>query len=83
MKDCACDEGGTEVGGEVVVQEELARHGKEGEVVVQPRDHEETARVVEAVAGRCFVIEGQRREREKRKMSAPLGMGVIPLLCAN
>lgn len=53
MEDGSRDEGRTEVGGEVVVEEELARHGEEGEVVVEPGEHEEAARVVEAVASRC------------------------------
>lgn len=41
------------MGGEVVVEEELAGHGEEGEVVVDPGKHEEPARVVEAVSCRC------------------------------
>lgn len=61
MEDCSCYQCGAEVGGEVVMEEELTRHGEEGEVVVEPCDHEEAARVVEAVAG------GYLRSRESVK----------------
>ena len=47
----ACDEGGREVGGEVVVEEELAAHEVEGEVVGGPAEEEEAGAVVEAGAG--------------------------------
>lgn len=43
-------EGGGEVGGEVVVEEELAAHDVEGDVVGGPGKEEETGRVVETVA---------------------------------
>jgi hypothetical protein len=43
-------EGGGEVGGEVVVKEELATHDVEGNVVGGPGEEEETGRVVETVA---------------------------------
>jgi hypothetical protein len=44
-------EGGGEVGGEVVVEEELAAHDVEGDVMGGPGEEEETGRVVETVAG--------------------------------
>jgi hypothetical protein len=43
-------EGGGEMGGEVVVKEELATHDVEGDVVGGPGEEEETGRVVETVA---------------------------------
>ena len=49
--DGAGDEGGGEVRGQVVVQEELAAHDEEGEVVGGPDQEEETCAVVEARAG--------------------------------
>ena len=44
-------EGGGEVGGEVVMEEELAAHEVEGEVVGGPAEEEEAGAVVEAGAG--------------------------------
>lgn len=44
-------EGGGEVGGQVVVEEELTAHDVEGNVVGGPGQEEETGRVVETVAG--------------------------------
>lgn len=49
--DGAGDERGGEVRGEVVVQEELAAHNKEGDVVRGPEEEEEACAVVEAGAG--------------------------------
>ena len=49
----AADEGGGEVGGEVVVQEELAAHEVEGEVVRGPAEEEEARAVVESGACSC------------------------------
>jgi hypothetical protein len=46
----ASHEGGGEVGGQVVVKEELAAHDVEGNVVGGPGEEEETSRVVETVA---------------------------------
>lgn len=48
----ADDETREDVRGEVVVEEQLARHGEERQVVIQPRDEEEPSRVVEAVSNR-------------------------------
>lgn len=47
----ASDEGRGEVSGEVVVEEELATHDVEGDVMSGPGQEEETGRVVETVAG--------------------------------
>ena len=47
----AGDERGRKVRGEVVVQEELASHDEEGDVVGGPGEEEEAGRVVEARAG--------------------------------
>jgi len=46
----AGDESGGQVGGEVVVEEELTAHDVEGNVVGSPGEEEETGRVVETVA---------------------------------
>ena len=51
----AGDEAGGEVGREVVVQEELAAHDVEGDVVSCPGEEEETGRVVETRA--CSLYE--------------------------
>lgn len=53
--ECACDETRGEVGGKVVVQEELAAHDVEGDVVSCPGEEEETGRVVETRA--CSLYE--------------------------
>lgn len=45
------DEGRSKVSGEVVVEEELATHNVERNVVSSPGQEEETGRVVETVAG--------------------------------
>jgi hypothetical protein len=45
----ADDETGENVRGKVMVEEELTRHGEEGEVVVEPGDQEETSSVVQSV----------------------------------
>lgn len=50
----ACDEGGGEVRGQVVVEEELAAHDEEGEVVGGPREEEEACAVIQAGAGSCL-----------------------------
>ena len=47
------DEGGGEVGGQVVVEEELSAHEVEGEVVGCPAEEEEAGGVVEAGACSC------------------------------
>ena len=49
-EDGAGDESGCEVGGEIVVDEQLAGHEEEGEVVHGPEEEEEAGRVPEAVA---------------------------------
>lgn len=46
--------------GEVVVQEELAAHEEEGEVVRGPAEEEEACAVVEAGASACFLERGKR-----------------------
>lgn len=46
----ACDERGAKVGGQVMVEEELAAHEVEGEVVSGPAEEEETGAVVETRA---------------------------------
>jgi len=50
VEDGSCDASGGEVGGEVVMDEELTRHEEEGEVVEGPGDGEEAGVVVESVS---------------------------------
>ena len=52
----AGDEGGGEVGWEVVVKEELTAHEVEGEVVGCPAEEEETCAVIETEAGSCYTL---------------------------
>ena len=51
LNDGAGYESGGEVGREVVVEEELATHDEEGDIVGCPKQEEETCAVVEAGAG--------------------------------
>lgn len=53
----AGDEDGGQVRGEVVVEEELAAHDVEGDVVGGPGEKEEAGGVVEAGAGAWVVLE--------------------------
>ena len=45
--------------GEVVVEEELAAHDVEGDVVGGPEEEEEACAVVEAGAGSCVTLAGE------------------------
>jgi len=50
LNECTSDKGRSEMSGQVVVEEELATHDVEGDVVGGPGEEEETGRVVETVA---------------------------------
>lgn len=53
VEDGAANEGRAEMGWEVMMQEELSRHGEEGDVVIDPSKHEEAARVVDSIESIC------------------------------
>ena len=57
--DGACNERGSEMCGEVVVQEELAAHDEEGDVVRCPEEEEKTCAIVEAGTCACVSLAPQ------------------------
>lgn len=57
-----CDERRCEMGGKVVVQEELTTHDVEGDVVGGPGEKEEAGAIVEAGASTWEILAGRTRE---------------------
>lgn len=51
LDQCARHQARAQVGGQIVVQEQLAAHNVEGEIVRRPAEEEEASAVVEARAG--------------------------------